>query len=121
LQEKLLAKNKEIGELTLKLAEVKEGLTKGDCYIKCIKNLTPDLVKSLISRLKNKAQITLIMCEVEGKNTLYISSNSKEKSAVELGKIISQKLGGKGGGSNEFANFGGIIGSFTEEDIAKML
>jgi alanyl-tRNA synthetase len=121
LQEKLLAKNKEIGELTLKLAEVKEGLKKGDCYIKCIKNLTPDLVKSLISRLKTKAQITLIMCEVEGKNTLYISSNSKENSAVELGKIISQKLGGKGGGSPEFANFGGILGSFTEEDIAKML
>jgi alanyl-tRNA synthetase len=75
----------------------------------------------LISKLKNKAKVIILMCEFEGKNSLYISSNSGEYSAIEIGKSLSQKLGGKGGGSPEFANFGGILEVFDEEKISKML
>jgi alanyl-tRNA synthetase len=121
LQEKLLAKNKEIADLNLRLAEVKEGFAKGDFYIKCVKNLSADLSRQLISKLKNKAKVIILMCEFEGKNSLYISSNSGEYSAIEIGKSLSQKLGGKGGGSPEFANFGGILEVFDEEKISKML
>jgi alanyl-tRNA synthetase len=121
LQQKLIAKNKEIAELMLKIAEKQEGILKGNFYIKCASGLNAELSKQLISRLKNKAKVLILSCENEGRLTLYISSNEKEISAVEIGKNLSSKLGGKGGGNAEFANFGGIMQSLTEEKLAQML
>ena len=122
LQAKLLKQTKELELQTLKLALKTEGVMFKEFYIKCVNDLSADVVKQMITNLKHKNEVLVIFAMNAGKGTFYVSSKTPESfSAVEVGKKLAAKFNAKGGGKPDFASFGGIPQELEEEEITKLL
>ncbi len=121
LQQKITMQEKEITNLKVEIALQKEGIKNGDFYIKCIKDVSQEVAKTLLTKLKEKAKVVILFITLGEVGTLFVLSSSKELNASEIGKNINLTMQGKGGGGMDFANFGGIKTKYTEDDILKIL
>lgn len=115
----------DISNFKVNYAVSSNGINHKNYHIKTFQSLDSDIVKKAINKLKpsfeDKVLIIFSWFQEEEKGMLYISSALSGIDAKNLCNIISEKFGGKGGGSKEFASIGGIKQNISYSELTQLL